>query len=330
MKVGGNIDFIKNIAIKLKNSQESLDIHQDNVIKFIYIKNKDTPCDYIELIFINNNISKSYYELEFYINNNLSFEGIIDKQTLSISADCQMVKISARRKIPALLLDNQARAKTYKNISIQDLYAIHARAYGIQGIEISENRTYPLFSISKGMSEWEVIELFASQVYGVIPYIDEKNYLVIGNRKNIQIHQFSNSQNKLLYSKLEVINSNYNILSHVYICNNDGEETLVYNTGTDPTSNTNYSDNIHRKRFLSNSSEWALFPKWSARDMIQNSIDKSCYLLLELPYIFECNIDDQVVIQDDISIIKNDKFYIYRIEYICEQDPKTKLILYRS
>lgn len=107
------------------------------------------------------------------------FDGQVDEQREVITAGEHTVTLYAR-SAAALLLDNEALCGTYNRPSFADILAQHAKPYGIDTDQSLSARYGEAFTVSKGESEWSVLERFCRLVFGRSPRVEQ------GGRLNIQ------------------------------------------------------------------------------------------------------------------------------------------------
>ena len=98
------------------------------------------------------------------------FSGIIDEQIMGVTKNGAMLKLIARSRA-ALLLDNEAMPQEYHYPSLTQLYERHVEPYGFCGF-IGNGGTFDTkMTITKGMSEWQVIEEFCVRCFGTLPVV---------------------------------------------------------------------------------------------------------------------------------------------------------------
>ncbi|MDR2656095.1 MAG: hypothetical protein LBC56_08560 [Oscillospiraceae bacterium] len=282
------------IRIILKNASKSWDA--GTVCRLSYVRRTDTPCDSLDCTVISEETQPEASHICLYLGADCLYEGIVDSQSQLFSPKGSYMQIYSRRKIAALLLDNEARPRDYRSLRFTDLAAAHAFPFGIKGVTAAEDRRAPLFTVAKGMSEWEVIELFAKQIYGLTPYIDEKNRLVLHNRDAMKKHYFSNLDNGANwcgYISLKINRRPSRVISHVYVVNEDGSQLLVENRNAGGTV---------RRRILSPSTEWALFPRRGAEDIIQTSMERKTIIEIDAPDFLDCSLGDTAIIKEFSSV----------------------------
>ena len=104
------------------------------------------------------------------------FSGIIDELMVGVTKSGAMIKLIARSRA-ALLLDNEAMPQEYHYPSLTQLYERHVEPYGFCGF-IGNGGTFDTkLTITKGMSEWQVIEEFCIRCFGTIPYVTADDYI---------------------------------------------------------------------------------------------------------------------------------------------------------
>ena len=76
-----------------------------------------------------------------------------------------------------MLLDNEAMPQEYHYPSLTQLYERHVEPYGFCGF-IGNGGTFDTkMTITKGMSEWQVIEEFCVRCFGTIPFVTADAYI---------------------------------------------------------------------------------------------------------------------------------------------------------
>ena len=106
--------------------------------------------------------------LELWSGRELVFEGWIDEQTEEIGPAGLSLCLAARSRV-ALLLDNEARPQNYRMPSLKLLFERHLQPYGFTGYLGDDAPFSAALRVEKGMSEWEVLELFCRDYLHVVP-----------------------------------------------------------------------------------------------------------------------------------------------------------------
>lgn len=106
------------------------------------------------------------------------FYGMVDKQTYSVSEKGRLLQIDGR-DFSGLLLDNEAKPVVYETVTLNDIYKNHVSPYGI-GKNFSVNPTLrETFTVSKGMSEFEVVSKFCRAAGFGIPAVGTDKKLTL-------------------------------------------------------------------------------------------------------------------------------------------------------
>lgn len=108
------------------------------------------------------------------------FYGLVDRQSFACSEAGRLLTLEAR-DYTALLLDNEAQPRLYETISMNDVYYNHVRRYGIERAISQNPRLQRQFTVTKGMSEFEVIEKFCRLAGLSRPFADERGRLALRN-----------------------------------------------------------------------------------------------------------------------------------------------------
>ena len=98
------------------------------------------------------------------------FTGIVDVIERKISSSGSYVRIEAR-SLAGLLLDNEAKPSVHNGITAGMIFENHIRPYGIKKFYGRDIMLEGDFTVTKGMSEWQVVLDFCRQCYGTFPYI---------------------------------------------------------------------------------------------------------------------------------------------------------------
>ena len=97
------------------------------------------------------------------------YRGVVDEQNVYISSKEQTEFVS--RSTACVLLDNEACPATFFYPDARLLTEKYLAPLGVTKFS-GENRVYPgEFKVAKGMSCWQVMESFASKLYGMLPVV---------------------------------------------------------------------------------------------------------------------------------------------------------------
>lgn len=98
------------------------------------------------------------------------FVGVVDEQERRITSDGIYLRVTAR-SLAAHLLDNEAMPQTYDHPAAGLIYERHARGYGIRRGEENDAAYFGELVVTKGMSQWSVIENFCNACYSSKPRV---------------------------------------------------------------------------------------------------------------------------------------------------------------
>lgn len=106
------------------------------------------------------------------------FYGFVDEQIDTLTGSSNILEVRARSQ-ECLLLDNEAMPQTYCMPSMPVLLERHFRPFGFTEFTGPDNAFNGELTVSKGMSEWEVLESFCRRFLGTKPRIDDSGSIDI-------------------------------------------------------------------------------------------------------------------------------------------------------
>ena len=186
------------------------------LVLFELNKNEGTPVDSATLIFMYPYTDKEMKLISIKDEQNETiFDGIVDEQHSIVSNSGIFLKIYARSRA-AYLLDNQALPKVYTLPSLSIIFDEHIRPYGFENIIYDSDVCLSSFNVLKGMSEWDVINLFCRLSLGYSPKITKDGTLVLGNIKSDEKIIFSNSKSGVAFTDFKYSIKRYREWSEIY------------------------------------------------------------------------------------------------------------------
>lgn len=277
----------------------------ENPISVEITMDEDAPADSIEVKFPIDLNSEEYKTL---VNDQLTkikvyddkksrviLNGIIDEQIVSVSTAGVSLTILGRSSA-ALLLDNEAQPQTYNSIDIELLYNRHIKPYGYAGYKSVKYQSFSgLFEISKGLSEWQVLEKFCKDFLLKIPRVRPSNVIDFIDDYNDSGIVFSNKiKGSTYYSSLEQNYKRYKLLSEVFIRSlKDGNYDNII------SDQTSINRGILRKRYI-NAVGDAKSPVFRGEQLIKDANKASFELKLVHPGPIVIDLLDKATINDDI------------------------------
>jgi len=296
---------------------------------FWLAQNQTTPCDVLRAEWATASCLDQGDFCRLTVDGEEVFYGIVDSQRYTLSAKGGRTQLNARRKLAAYLVDNEAAPKTYLNLPFSQLVARHGTSYGVKGAVGAPDKKMPIYTVPKGRSEWEAISVFCQQLYGRPPYLDGQDRIVADARLSGRAHVLSNKLNPnpgpsqspsalpTPYSELEVIHRPEAVISSVYLLGEDGAVQRVENEKAGAAV---------RRRYISPSTQWALFPKWGAREVIASSMERRLEIWIVLPGYFRCSLGDRVTLPD-LPSLSGAALTIHEIEWAAHNGVMTRLVL---
>lgn len=158
----------------------------------------------------------------------LVFYGIVDEQTAQISSGGSTLKLIARSRA-ALLLDNEALPQTYIYPSLQTIFERRAAPYGFRGYLGTPGAYNGEMTVTKGMSEWQVIESFCAYFLGTAPKITVDGILDASGDRPKECFRFSNTGAGILYLAISVSSKYHTLISEIYAQTGRAGEYAVKN-----------------------------------------------------------------------------------------------------
>lgn len=192
------------------NNQE---IYLDKSVSLVIESEESVPADTLAVIFAVDRRFDEFKFLKMYYKDKLVFNGIVDNHTFIFDENGQYLKLNVR-SMSAVLLDNEAMPQSYILPSINTIFRRHVKPYGFLGIVGENSTTAQEYTVFKGMSEWDVLYKFCTEVLDTIPRITVDNYIDISqdNSNVVDILKVGNSS----YCIEEDINR-YNLISDIYV-----------------------------------------------------------------------------------------------------------------
>lgn len=170
----------------------------------------------------------------------LLFSGKIDRQTASVSGRGRLLSLEARSR-GALLLDNEALPCALSNVRLSTVFNLVAAPYGFRLLQPWESGTLALYTIHKGLSEWEALTGYTRRVYGIAPWVRGEEIVVGPPRSGAML---TLGEGGIPFLSLEQILTPYEILSQVVLRDLDGNyHSAVQNSAADYYG-------VRRKRYV--------------------------------------------------------------------------------
>ena len=202
------------------------------------------------------------------------FYGIVDEQTEQFSEQGAVLRLTAR-SLAALLLDNQALPQTYYSPPFSTVFSRHAAPYGFTQYRAPDGqKRIGELTVTKGMSEWKVLELFCRLAWDTVPMIGPSQVLTVNLGKEQGSILFSYSGQGIPYTSFTKKQKNYERISQISLqsARNGSYEGSLSDTQA-------MRDGIQRRRCFSAFSGGGL----GAEQILQRARQKAWEWVLQVP-----------------------------------------------
>jgi hypothetical protein len=227
-------------------------------------------------------------EVEIRRGNNFLFRGMIDEQETAINHKGRRVLLEARSRA-ALLLDNEALPHSYADVGLTTIFDRHIAPYGFSLAGKVPAARLPLYTVAKGMSEWEALEEFTLRAMGVRPTI-QGDLVHLGYPVGGGILAIGEGGHP--YTSLSLTYSPYQILSQILIRDDRGG----YTSGVE--SAEAISRGIRRKRYQIPSGEFAASALPDADRRLRQSHADALSATATLPGIVEVELGWNAILRE--------------------------------
>lgn len=169
-----------------------------------FVSSDDAPADSLTVVFA---VNESVYPVVSVIVENGGeriFNGLVDTQTEQQTSGGMLLTLTAR-SLECILLDNEALPQTYCMPSMPLIFKRHLEVLGFKEYIGTDKAFNGEMIISKGMSEWAVLEMFCKRFLKTVPKIDCFGVIDISGRKNDEVVYISESGKNRCISKKRIL-----------------------------------------------------------------------------------------------------------------------------
>ena len=287
-------------------------------------KEIDTPADSLSATFPILERVPEFKSVEVFISDESIFSGIVDEQITKINADGCFLEIYSR-SYAAWLLDNEAMPQVYYSPSLEIIFDRHIKPYGFKKIIGDKSVFTGEFTVTKGMSEWGVLEKFCKTYLNTTPRVTDE-FVVDATGKDCEKDKvfIENSKDGICYFEIKENICRYNRISEVFV---RAGKDAAYNI---KVSNANaLGTGIKRKRYLNYTND-SRTPVSCGEEIIKSGEEKFCQFTVELPSLQALEINQQVNISDKILGNISD-LHISKIKYILSPNiEKTEAVMFKE
>lgn len=276
---------------------------------------EETPADSLDAVFaidITNTDEKTIEEIKYikiYDDKNkiLVFSGIIDEQITQISKNGALLELHAR-SLAALLLDNEATPCVYSLPSLKIIFKNHVQEYGFVGFNGSEESFSKVFEVSKGTSQWEVLNKFCKEYLNADVRVEPSGFIsTIKNNSKNKLYFSNKTNDSIKYTYISENKKRFKVISEVFLrCSKDG----VYSTKV--LNEKCENKDIKRKRYIDciNSSD----PAFVADNIINKSNKDAYEIKIICPGFVNASLFKNAYVDDKI-LGYIDELYVSAINY---------------
>ena len=184
-----------------------------------FLSSEDAPADSLYARFERRGKTADFFSCSAELDGDALFCGIIDELTEYTGETGSYLEIRART-IEALLLDNEAKPQSYCLPSFDLIFEKHFRPLGFSSFIGPANAFNGELNITKGMSEWKVLEEFCRSFTGTKPCVTNDGVIDISGDNSPQIIHIGKSRIISVERKLK----KSMIVSDIYVrtCNSGG------------------------------------------------------------------------------------------------------------
>ncbi len=280
-------------------------------------KSREAPADSLTAVFFSKENHLEYKTIEVYAEeaSQLFFDGVVDEQKFEVTATGCFLTIKSRSKA-AVLIDNEATPQTYKRPSLDIIFSRHIKPYGFSAINGDNSSFNATIEVEKGMSEWDVLELFCSVCLNSFPIVNADGTIDIASDTGANSLMFSNFYSGgVNYSAISQKYSRYKLISEITVCE---QYSAIY--AATIRDQGLIDKGISRRKFISMSedaitgiSDKKVSIK-TAEQMLENAKKKFCEITVKCPNAVQAKIGTRCQINDDI-LGRIEGLKIYEVEY---------------
>lgn len=280
-------------------------------------KSREAPADSLTAVFFSKKNHPEYKTIEVYTEgaSQLFFDGIVDEQKFEVTATGCFLTINSRSKA-AVLIDNEATPQTYKRPSLDIIFRRHIKPYGFSTINGNNSSFNATIEVEKGMSEWDVLELFCSVCLNSFPIVNADGTIDIVGDTDANPLMFSNySSGGVSYSAISQKYNRYKLISEITVCE---QYSAIY--AATIRDHGLIDKGISRRKFISMSedvitgiSDKKVSIK-TAEQMVENAKKKFFEITVKCPNAVQAKIGTRCQINDDI-LGRIEGLKIYEVEY---------------
>lgn len=223
------------------------------------------------------------------------FRGRVDKQTLGLDKGGRVLQMEARDK-GALLLDNEALPGALTNLRLTTLFGRCIAPYGFSLYAPRFAGSLALYTVHKGVCEWDALTGFTRRVYGRTPYV-RGDVVYVDRPQQGQPVVLGTGGHP--FTALEWSHIPYNILSKVVLRDADGN----YSGGVQNSGAGYYG--VKRARYAIPANEFVDAPGLDANQRIRRGMLRKESVTVTCPGLLDIHPGRSAVVEEDWLSLAN-------------------------
>lgn len=280
----------------------------------------ETPTDSLTAIFPFYSDLPEIKEIELQNDDGTAFwGGIVDEQKISCDINGTLIKFSARSKA-AYLLDNEAMPQVYSVASLGTIFERHIKTYGFSDFYGDTKSFSKEFYVTKGMSEWDVLEKFCAVFLNTVPRVIVGDVIDASNEPSKAAPiLFSNYGDGQQYFSISRSIKRCKLISEVLV---RADENASYDLIVRGASAMQRG--VRRKRYI-NAMNDSRTPASRAEDLISYAKKESEVLVLKCPNALPIKIGQRAAVKDKV-LGKLENLIVSQIRFCVNENGHTSEI----
>lgn len=301
-------------------TSDSKKIELPSPVSMVYNSEYSVPADDISLSFPY--IGKYADKADFifaYEGDELVFKGVVDEVITLCNSGGLKTKLNAR-SMAGILLDNEAKPNIYTNASPEFVFKSNLNPFGFTEFEADSTPYCGSINITKGMSEWQVLENFCRNKYSSPPRVEGNGKVIFDGRLSNEKIVFSDT-GEYGYSSFKKNIKKYRMVSEVKLRLEKGKgyRSIMKNEA--------YDSGITRRRFVD-----ALADRRTASTadkILDQSINSSFEITLECPYRI-INVAGKRADVESSAFGNTTDLYIHSLRYTLDKNGEKTMVVLRK
>lgn len=196
------------------------------------VREKGVPADSLDILFLSNMSEIEFAEIAVFDGKKCVFSGVVDEQIETVSDNGFLLEISAR-SFAALLLDNEAMPQSCCLPNMQLFMERNFSRLGFNEYIGDDCPKSGSMSITKGTSEWSVLEQYCKKFLNTYPRVNENGVIDISGGESETTVLTNNGENKII--SLSRIKKRCEVISEyrVRTLSGNGYEMVIGNDNAD-------------------------------------------------------------------------------------------------